>query len=137
MSRPNDPFPTIPCGVALIRDGRRFLISQRRRDDSFGSLWEFPGGKKKRNESFEECVKREVQEEVGLEVAVHEKLMELKREYHERIIWLNFYLCTKVSGEPTPVECQKVLWADVDELFTYDFPPAQDQVINKLLELFG
>ena len=137
VSLPNDTLPTIPCGVALIRDGRRFLIAQRRSDDSFGSLWEFPGGKKKHDESFEDCVKREVQEEVGLEVKVHEKLMELKREYHERIIWLNFYLCTQISGDPTPVECQKVLWADVDELSSYDFPPANEQVIKKLLELFG
>ena len=130
-------FPVIPCGVALIRMDRRFLIAQRKEDDSFGSKWEFPGGKKESQETFEECVAREVKEEIGIEVAVHEKLMDIRRPYHERTIWLNFYLCTPIAGEPRPVECQKVLWADVDELVGYDFPPANEQVIKKLKELFG
>jgi mutator protein MutT len=130
-------LPVIPCGVALIRDERRFLIAQRCSDDSFGSKWEFPGGKKEADETFEQCVAREVKEEVGIDVEVREKLMEIRRPYHERIIWLNFYICSPVSGEPRPVECQKVLWADVDELAGYDFPPANDRVIEKLKALFG
>lgn len=127
----------IPCGVALIRDQRRFLIAQRRKDDSFGSLWEFPGGKKNSDETFEECVAREVKEEVGIEVAVHEKFMEIRRPYHERTVWLNFYLCSPVSGQPRPVECQQVLWIDVDELLKYSFPPANERVIEKLKARFG
>lgn len=130
-------FPVIPCGVALIRDARRFLIAQRLESDSFGSLWEFPGGKKNPEETFEQCVAREVKEEIGIEVAVHEKLMDLRRDYRERTIWLNFYLCSPVSGEPRPVECQQVVWADVDELARYAFPPANEQVISRLQALFG
>ena len=122
----------IPCGVALIRDGRRFLISQRRDDDSFGSMWEFPGGKKNADETFEECVAREVKEEIGIDVDVHEKFMEIRRPYHDRTIWLNFYLCSVRSGEPKAVECQRVLWADVDALKDYNFPPANEKVIEKL-----
>lgn len=129
--------PVIPCGVALIREGSRFLIAQRKDDDSFGSLWEFPGGKKNPEETFEECVAREVKEEIDIDVTVHEKLMEFRRPYHERTIWLNFYLCSPVSGEPKPLECQKVLWADVHELARYAFPPANEQVIEKLKALFG
>lgn len=134
---PEKPTPIIPCGVALIRRGRSFLISQRLEEDSFGSLWEFPGGKKNPGETFEECVAREVNEEIGVRVAVHEKFMEMKRLYHEKIIWLNFYLCTLLSGEPKPVECQKVLWADLDKLSDFDFPPANERVIQKLVETFS
>ena len=130
-------YPVIPCGVALIRRGKSFLISQRMKEDSFGSLWEFPGGKKNRGETFEECVAREVQEEVGIRVAVHEKFMEMKRTYHEKIIWLNFYLCTELSGEPKPVECQQVRWAELDQLSGFDFPPANERVIKKLIETFA
>jgi len=130
-------LPIIPCGVAIIRDKRRFLISQRKDDDTFGSKWEFPGGKKESHESFEECVAREVREEIGIEVTVQEKFMTIRRRYHERIISLNFFLCTALSGEPKPVECQKVLWADLDELLSYDFPPANERVIGKLKERFG
>ena len=140
MSRPyktERSFPVIPCGVALIRRDKSFLISQRLEEDSFGSLWEFPGGKKNPGETFEQCVAREVNEEIGIQVAVHEKFMEIKREYHEKIIWLNFYLCSLLSGEPRPVECQKVLWADLDRLSDFDFPPANERVIRKLIETFS
>ena len=125
----------IPCGVALIRRGHEFLISQRKESDSFGSLWEFPGGKKDPEESFEECVAREVKEEVDIDVLVHEKLMEIRRPYHERIIWLNFFMCSYVAGEPRPVDCERVEWVDVEDMKNYEFPPANEQVIQKLKEL--
>ncbi len=122
----------IPCGVALIQKGREFLISQRRKEDTFGSLWEFPGGKKNSDESFEDCVVREVKEEIGIDVAVHTKFMQIRRPYHERIIWLNFFLCSHLSGEPKAIECERVVWVDVDQLSQYKFPPANEKVIRRL-----
>ena len=128
---------TIPCGVALIRRGDEFLISKRKKDDSFGSLWEFPGGKKNPGESFEECVLREVKEEFGLDVRVDEKFMEMRRPYHERIIWLNFFLCTYLAGEPQTLDCAKVEWVRVEDMKKYTFPPANERVIKKLTEFVG
>ena len=127
----------IPCGVALIRRGREFLISQRCKDDTFGSFWEFPGGRREQNESFEDCVIREVKEEIGIEIQVVKKFTDMKKVYKERIIWLNFYLCSYISGDPRPIECQKVRWVDVSELSNYKFPPANEKVIANLLKLFG
>lgn len=123
----------IPCGVALIRRGRKFLIAQRKKNDSFGLLWEFPGGKKNLRESFEECVVREVKEEIGIDILVHEKFMEVRRRRHQHIIWLNFFLCSYVSGESTPIECEQVRWVKVEDLKNYPFPPSNDRVIEKLL----
>ena len=128
-------LPVIPCGVALIRCGREFLISQRKKNDSFGLLWEFPGGKKNPGESFEECVAREVKEEIGIDIRVHEKFMEIRRRYHERIIWLNFFLCSHVAGEARPVDCEKIEWVSVENLKNYSFPPANERVIKKLMEI--
>ena len=127
----------IPCGVALIRRERQFLISQRNVDDTFGSFWEFPGGKKNPGESFENCVIRETREELGIEIAIERKYMEIKKEFKEKIIWLNFYLCSYLSGDPQPIECQKVLWADVADLKNFDFPPANEQVIENLMKDYG
>ena len=127
----------IPCGVALIRRDRQFLISQRNQRDTFGSYWEFPGGKKNEGESFEDCVVRETMEELGVRVAVEKKFMEIKKKYDQKTIWLNFYLCSYLSGDPQPLDCQKVLWADVKDLKNYRFPPANEVVIDNLLRDFG
>ena len=127
----------IPCGVAIIRRGREFLIAQRNAEDTLGSLWEFPGGKKMRDESFEECVVREVEEEVGIRVRVERPFMDVKKKYEQRTIWLNFFLCGHVSGDPRPIECQKVLWSDVMELSKYEFPPANKPVIENLIRDFA
>ena len=126
----------IACGVAIIRRGRDFLIAQRKKNDSFGNYWEFPGGKKNDDESFEQCVVREAREEVGLEVRVEQKLMEIRRPYNQKIIWLNFYLCSLVSGEPCALDCQKTQWVDVTGLKAFKFPPANERVIGRLLERF-
>ena len=130
-------LPVIPCGVGLIRDGRRFLIAQRNSGDTFGSFWEFPGGKRENGETFEDCVVREVLEELGVRVAVESKFMEIRREHNQKIIWLNFYLCAYLSGEPKPLDCQKVLWVDVAELERYHFPPANERIIAELVARYG
>ena len=127
----------IPCGVALIRRERQFLISQRHEADTFGSFWEFPGGKKNEDETFEQCVARETMEELGVLVLVQKKFMEIRKKYGEKIIWLNFYLCSYLSGEPRTLDCQNVLWADVSELKNFKFPPANEVVISNLLKNFG
>ena len=128
-------FPVIPCGVALVRRERLFLIAQRKKGDTFGSFWEFPGGKKNPDETFEDCVAREVKEETGVDVLVHEKFMEIRRTYHERVIWLNFFLCSYVSGDARPIDCEQAEWVDVSDLNKYEFPPANEAVIQKLIEL--
>lgn len=130
----SDPLE-IPCGVAVVRRGREFLIAQRKKNDSFGLFWEFPGGKKNEGETFEECAAREAKEEVGIDIQVHEKLAEIRRSYHDRVIWLNFFLCSHVSGDPRALECEKVAWVDVEELKKYAFPPANEAVIQKLIDL--
>ena len=127
----------IPCGVALIRRGREFLIAQRSPGDTFGSFWEFPGGKKEADETFGQCVVREAAEEIGVRITVQNKFMEIRRSHNQKIIRLNFFLCSYVSGDPRPLECQKVLWADVTELKNFHFPPANDKVIEALVKDYG
>jgi len=134
---PTKKRPVIPCGVAVIRRGREFLISQRNKDDTLGSYWEFPGGRKNPGETFEQCVVRESKEELGIRVAVEGKLMDVRREYADHVIWLNFFMCSHVSGEPQPLESQQVLWTDVERLSTFNFPPANEPVIEKLVKRYA
>jgi A/G-specific adenine glycosylase len=127
--------PVIPCGVALIRRGREFLIAQRSADDTFGSFWEFPGGKKNRGESFKKCIAREVMEELGVKVGVYKRFLDIRRQINNKVIWLNFYLCSYLSGEPRPQECQAFCWVDVAKLHEFKFPPANERVIEKLVAM--
>lgn len=130
-------FPVIACGVAIIRRGREFLIAQRNPQDTLGSFWEFPGGKRMAGETFEACVAREAKEELGIEIRVDQKLMAVRKKYGTRVIWLNFFLCTHMAGNPKPLDCQKVEWADLDDLSGYKFPPANERVIETLVRNFG
>lgn len=134
---PDKKTRVIPCGVAIIRKERQFLISQRHADDTFGSYWEFPGGKRNEGETFEQCVVRETMEELGVEVRAGKKFMEIRKTYDDKTIWLNFYLCDYVSGDPRPLDCQKVVWAELAELKNFLFPPANERVINRLLKHFS
>ncbi|MBI3251965.1 MAG: 8-oxo-dGTP diphosphatase MutT [Candidatus Omnitrophica bacterium] len=127
----------VPCGVGVIRREREFLIAQRCAEDTFAHFWEFPGGKKNPGESFEECVARELKEELGIEVRVREKLMDIRKVLDNKIIWLNFYLCEHLSGEPRAIECQNVRWVDVRALKNYAFPPANEIVIDRLIETYA
>ena len=125
----------IPCGVALIRRGREFLISQRHADDTFGGYWEFPGGKRDKGETLTECVVREVREELDIEITVGRKLFDIQKKYNDRIVRLNFFLCSYVCGEPKALESQQIQWVDVLKLEKFKFPPANRIVIKKLKKI--
>ena len=77
-------------------------------------------------------MRREITEEVGIDIAVGKKYMEIWRVHGQKVIWLNFFLCAYVAGEPQPLECQKVVWVDVEQLKSYRFPPANQRVIARL-----
>ena len=128
-------MPVILCGAALVRRGKEFLIAQRKKDDTFGLFWEFPGGKKNPEETFEECVAREIKEEIGIDIEVGKKFMEIKKCYHDKTIWLHFYLCSYVSGQARPLDCENIAWASWEELKNYKFPPANDKLIEKMRSL--
>src|SRR6266567_9219754 len=76
----------------VLRDGQ-LLITQRRGGDHLGGLWEFPGGKRERHETFEACLRRELKEELGIEVEVHRLFDSITYAYPEKLVRLNFYRC--------------------------------------------
>lgn len=137
MKKQKKTLKIIPCGVALIQRNKEFLIGQRMPEDTYGGYWEFPGGKKNPKETFENCVVREIDEELGVKIEVHRKLMEIKKRFREKIIWLNFFICSYVSGDPKPIECQNVRWVNISELKNYTFPPANHLVIKNLIKIYG
>ena len=127
------PVPQKSIGVAVIwNDQSKILIDRRRKEGPMGGLWEFPGGKIEPGETVEECIKREIQEELGIEIEVGSHLITIEYDYKQFSIILNVYHCRHLTGIPQPIECDEVRWVTLDELDQFSFPQANFQIIDLL-----
>ncbi|BAZ38506.1 mutator MutT [Calothrix sp. NIES-4101] len=127
----NPPHKSI--GVAVIKnDAGQILIDRRLPGGTMGGLWEFPGGKIEPGETVEECIKREIQEELGIEIEVGECLITIDHTYSHLRVTLTVHYCCYVSGIPQAIECDEVRWVGLDELEKFAFPEANTQIIAAL-----
>ena len=115
----------------LFRDGR-LLVAQRPAGSHLAGLWEFPGGKREPGESWEECLRRELREELGIEVAVGALFEEVVHAYPGKQVHLRFFRARVVAGEPRPIGCAAVAWISRAELGRYEFPPADAGLLARL-----
>ena len=137
-STKNSKLKTKSCvevSAALIFSNGKLLITQRHANSHLGGLWEFPGGKREAGETFEQCLVRELREELGIEVEVGELFEEIAHVYPEKSVRLKFFICKILSGEPQPLDCAAVKWVIKAELATFDFPAADARLLEKLREL--
>ncbi len=127
---------TVPhkiIGVAVIwNDAGQILIDRRKPGGKMGGLWEFPGGKVEPGESIATCVAREVQEELGIQIAVGESLMTIDHDYTEFTLTLHVHHCRHLSGVPQTIECDEIRWVMPAELGQFTFPAANDVIIQAL-----
>ena len=122
----------IDVAAALIfRDGK-LLITQRHANAHLGGLWEFPGGKREPNETFETCLIRELREELGIEIEVGELFEEITHAYAEKTVHLKFFICKFLSGRPRTLDCAAFQWVGKKELPDFDFPAADARLLEKL-----
>ena len=122
----------IEVSAALIfRDGK-LLIAQRHAKSHLGGLWEFPGGKREPDETFEACLIREIREELGVEISVGELVEEIAHDYPEKSVHLKFFRCRLLSGEPRAIDCAAVNWVGKGQLGDFEFPAADEQLLAKL-----
>ena len=133
MTESKKPVPHKKIGVAAIADAQgNILIDRRKQEGLLGGLWEFPGGKIEPGESVEDCIKREIKEELGIEIEVGDRLITLDHAYTHFKVTLNVFNCTHLSGEPQPIECDEVKWVTLDEIDRYPFPKANGRIIEAL-----
>jgi mutator protein MutT len=125
-------FIDVAAGL-VFRQGQ-LLITQRNAESHLGGLWEFPGGKREADESFEQCLVRELREELGIEVCVRELIESLTHIYPEKAVRLNFYRCRWRSGEPQALGCAGFKWIRVEQLRDHTFPPADERLLDRLLK---
>lgn len=135
MKENSAPLPHKKIGVAVIQnDLGQILIDRRPENGLLGGLWEFPGGKIEPEETIQECIKREIQEELGIEIEVGEHLITLEHAYTHFRVTLHVHYCCHVAGEPQAIECEEIRWVTLEEIDSYPFPKANSQIIAALRE---
>lgn len=114
----------------LHRDGAYFAT--QRGYGEFEGMWEFPGGKIEPGETHDVALKREIQEELGVDIIIEKLLCTTEYDYPLFHLKLHCYLCNIVSGEIVLREHKSAQWLTVDTLNSVEWLPADKEVIEKL-----
>jgi 8-oxo-dGTP diphosphatase len=131
-SKKESKKPHINVSAALIFQNGSILITKRLPGYHLAGLWEFPGGKQEPDESLEECLEREIKEELDIEVRAEKLISTVRHEYEKKIVSLHFFNCILISGVPRAIECQEFKWIKPEDLILYDFPPPDKKIIELL-----
>lgn len=131
--KPNQPF--IPVLAALIKNNNgEFLIARRKPMLNNGGKWEFPGGKLRLGEVLEDCLTREIKEELGIEIIVKDPFQIVNQPYSERSILLISYLCEYVGGNINLKDHDQIEWVESDLLMQYDLSAPDKPIAAKLYD---
>ena len=119
----------------LIHQNQKILICQRKEEDDHPLKWEFPGGKLKDNENNEEALRRELKEELNLEIVEMSFFDEYLYEYKKlsKKLKLIFFQIFKFEGQIQNKVHQQLKWIDISNLSDYDFLEGDLKIINKLI----
>ncbi len=122
----------IEVAAGLIQHEGRYLIARRKAGVHLAGFWEFPGGKRETGESLEECLQRELFEELSIRIDVPVPYLIIRHDYAEKTVELHFYRCAIEEGQPLPLDCAEIRWVLLEELPHFTFPPADQVIINAL-----
>lgn len=127
----------IEVGCAIIIHAGKILVSKRLEGSHLGGLWEFPGGKRQADESMPECLRREILEEIDLEIEPLYLWRLMRHDYPEKSVELHFYFCKPISLEPKvrPLEVQEIRWVLPRNLHLLDFPEADASILSELKDM--
>lgn len=129
-------LPLIVTAAIIEHDGR-ILLTRRRSNAPYPLLWEFPGGKLEPEEHPEECIVREVREELAMEVAVLGIYDVVYHRYPERPVLVLAYRCQWLSGELRELDVAGHQWVVPEEVPAFDLLPADFPLAEKIARDFG
>lgn len=130
---PRQSLPHYEATAAVIPDSQgRVLLARRKARSFLGGLWEFPGGKREPGESLQECLARELREELGIDVVVGEHLVTLECGYTHFRVTLHTFCCRLIAGVPQCLDCDEVRWVTVEEMTALPMPKADRRIAEML-----
>lgn len=123
--------------AALIWENDKFMICQRPAHKARGLLWEFVGGKVESGETKEQALIRECQEELAVTLSVGEIFMDVVHEYPDLTVHLTLFNATIADGVPQKLEHNDIQWITPGQIPAYDFCPADEEILNRITEIYG
>lgn len=123
---------TIEVSAAIIKKDNRVLATARGYGEFIG-LFEFPGGKKNNNESFEEALIREIKEELNADITIDKFLTTIEHDYKTFHLTMNCYICSLVNDSYELLEHIDSKWLTKEELDSVSWVPADVKVVNKII----
>ena len=122
----------IEVAAGLIHCSGRYLIARRKPGVHLAGFWEFPGGKREQGETLEECLQRELFEELSVRIDTLVPYQIIRHKYPEKTVEIHFFQCSIVEGQVTPLDCAEIRWVLPEELPNFRFPPADRAIIDAL-----
>jgi A/G-specific adenine glycosylase len=129
---PKAVVPHFTVTAAVVWRNGKVLLAKRPSKGLLGGMWEFPGGKMEKDETFQECLMREIREELGVEIRVGELFGVYQHAYTHFRITLHAFLCELEDGEPKPIEATEVTWVSPAALTQYPMGKVDRQIASKI-----
>ena len=118
--------------AAVIKKDNKYLIVQRNRDKHFAFHWEFPGGKVDKDETFENALKREILEELSIDIKINNKIASEKYRDEKINVEIHYFLCETIDQEIVLSEHEDMKWELKKNLLNFTFVPGDSKIVKYL-----
>lgn len=133
VKKPKPDVPHYIVAAAVIQRNGHVLIAQRPQGGLLGGMWEFPGGKQKPGESLEACLKREICEELGVDIQVGDHLGMYEHAYSHFRVTLHAFCSILADGDPQQLEHTDLRWSSPTQLSDYPMGKIDRQIAEALI----
>jgi 8-oxo-dGTP diphosphatase len=130
------PLSPIPVSCAIIEHQGKVLAAQRGERMSHPGRWEFPGGKLEEGETAADCLKREIREEMGIDIQIHQGLPSVEFHYPDKVIELFPFICTYDGSDITLHEHNNIQWLLPEELLSLHWAEADIKVCEYYVKVY-
>ncbi len=118
--------------AAVIKKDDKYFIAQRNRNKHFCYHWEFPGGKVDKGETFELALKREILEELSIDIKIKKKISTQNHKDNKINVLIHYFLCELLNGKIQLSEHENMRWSTKKDLFNYKMAPGDSKIIKFL-----